>query len=242
MKYRKVMLQSLEFFYVMMMLALFCPSLLGEKTAFYEEAYADAQMEPGESEQETVREKPQIALTFDDGPNAQFTPELLDGLKERGVKVTFFLIGKNIEKDNNREIVKRMYEEGHVLGNHTYNHVDITKLSDEEAYQELKQTNDLVREILGVDLEYMRPPFGVWQKELEKKLHVLPVLWTVDPLDWTSENTDEIVHNVVTDVEENDIILMHDCYDSSVKAALRIIDLLQAEGYEFVTVEELMMP
>lgn len=187
-------------------------------------------------------EKPKVALTFDDGPNADFTPVLLDGLKERNVKATFFLIGQNIEEGNNREIVKRLYEEGHLLGNHTYHHVEITKISDDEAYLELKMTNDLVREILGTNLEYMRPPFGLWQKELEQKLDVLPVMWTIDTLDWTTENTDEIVHKVVTNVKENDIILMHDCYDSSVKAALRIVDLLQAEGYDFVTADQLMMP
>lgn len=128
------------------------------------------------------------------------------------------------------------------MGNHTYHHVEITKISDDEAYLELKMTNDLVREILGTNLEYMRPPFGLWQKELEQKLDVLPVMWTIDTLDWTTENTDEIVHKVVTNVKENDIILMHDCYDSSVKAALRIVDLLQAEGYDFVTADQLMMP
>ena len=80
-----------------------------------------------------------------------------------------------------------------------------------------------------------------WQKELEKKIHVLPVMWSIDPLDWATENVDEIVNKVVTEAQENDIILLHDCYDSSIKAALRIIDLLQAEGYEFVTVDELML-
>lgn len=189
----------------------------------------------------TVTEAPKIALTFDDGPNATYTPLLLDGLKERGVKATFFLIGKNIEKGNNRELVLRMYEEGHLLGNHTYNHVEITKVSDEEAFRELTMTNDLVRDITGVQMEYMRPPFGVWQKKLEQEIHVIPVLWSVDPLDWSSENEDEIVNKVVTEVQENDIILLHDSYDSSIKAALRIIDLLQAEGYEFVTVDELIL-
>ena len=87
----------------------------------------------------------------------------------------------------------------------------------------------------------MRPPFGVWQKKLEQEISVIPVLWSVDPLDWTTENTDEIVNKVVTEVKENDIILLHDCYKSSVDAALRIIDILQKEGYEFVTVDEMIL-
>ena len=186
-------------------------------------------------------EQPKIALTFDDGPNAQFTPLLLDGLKKRGVKATFFLIGKNIEAGNNADIVKREWEEGHLLGNHTYNHVEITRVSNDTAYQEIKATNDLISEITGAPVEYMRPPFGLWQKKLEQRIHVLPVMWTVDPLDWATENEDEIVNKVVTEVEENDIILLHDCYKSSVRAALRIVDLLEAEGYQFVTVDELLV-
>lgn len=188
-----------------------------------------------------IREKPKIALTFDDGPSAAYTPKLLDGLKERGVHATFFLIGKNIETGENDKIVKREHEEGHLVGNHTYNHVEITKLDDERAYQELKKTNEVIQTITGEEVDYMRPPFGSWQKTLEKKIHVLPVMWTIDPLDWTTENVDEIVNRVVTKAEENDIILLHDCYDSSVQAALRIVDLLQAEGYEFVTVDELIV-
>ena len=85
----------------------------------------------------------------------------------------------------------------------------------------------------------MRPPFGAWQKKLEWELDVMPVMWTIDPLDWTTNNEDEIVNKVVTQAKENDIILLHDCYESSVNAALRIIDILQ--GYEFVTVDELIM-
>lgn len=186
-------------------------------------------------------EKPKVAITFDDGPNAQYTPKLLDGLKEREVKATFFLIGKNIEAGDNREIVRREYEEGHLLGNHTYSHVDITKIGDEEAYKELKQNDEVLCDLLGIHFEYMRPPFGVWQKPLEQQLNVIPVLWSVDPLDWTTENVDEIVNKVVTETQEGDIILLHDCYQSSVDAALRIIDILHAEGYEFVTVDELIM-
>ena len=155
------------------------------------------------------------------------------------MKVTFFVIGVNAEKYP--EIVNRENEEGHIVGNHTYHHVEITKLTEEEAEYEIMRTSDLVEIITGRPTEFMRPPFGVWQKKMELEFEVMPVLWTVDPLDWTTENEDEIVNKVVTDVEENDIILLHDCYLSSVNAALRIIDILQKEGYEFVTVDELLL-
>ena len=87
----------------------------------------------------------------------------------------------------------------------------------------------------------MRPPFGARQKKLEWELDVMPVMWTIDPLDWATNNEDEIVNKVVTQAKENDIILLHDCYESSVNAALRIVDILQKEGFEFVTVDELIM-
>ena len=187
----------------------------------------------------TSVEAPEIALTFDDGPSAAWTPALLDGLKERGVKATFFLIGENADK--NPEIVKRMAEEGHLIGNHTYHHVELTKVSENEARLELSDTSAVIVRITGKEPEYMRPPFGAWQRKLEQEIRMLPVLWTIDPLDWTTENQDEIVNKVVTEAEENDIILLHDCYKSSIEAGLRIVDILQEEGFVFVTVDELLL-
>ena len=186
-----------------------------------------------------VAEAPKIAITFDDGPSVHCTGRLLDGLKERNVKATFFLIGKNAKE--NPELVKRLFEEGHLIGNHTYNHVDIAKVSDDEAKKEILDTDEAIFSITGKHVEYMRPPFGIWQRRLELDLEVLPVMWSIDPLDWTTENVDEIVNKVVTEAEENDIILLHDCYDSSVDAALRIVDILKEKGFEFVTVDELIL-
>jgi peptidoglycan/xylan/chitin deacetylase (PgdA/CDA1 family) len=236
----KKMMQGIGMVYVFILLGMICPTFLSGKQIQEkqeESSYSNAAAYVGAA----MTEKRKIAITFDDGPSAEHTPVLLDGLKERGVKATFFLIGKNIEKDGNSQIVKRMYEEGHLIGNHTYNHVEITKVDNETAYQEIMKTNEIIQNITGREVEYMRPPFGLWQKKLEQKIHVLPVMWNIDPLDWATENADEIVNKVVTESEENDIILLHDCYDSSVKAALRIIDLLQAEGFEFVTVDELVL-
>ncbi len=155
------------------------------------------------------------------------------------MKATFFLIGEYAAE--NKELVKRIYDEGHVIGNHTYHHVDITRLSDEEAASEINETDRVICEVTGEHVRYVRPPFGVWQKDLELEMEVLPVMWSVDPLDWTTENVDEIVNKVVTEASEGDIILLHDCYDSSVDAALRIIDILTKEGFEFVTVDEMIL-
>lgn len=190
-------------------------------------------------EESGVKEKPSIAITFDDGPSSRYTGRLLDGLKERNVKASFFLIGENAEE--NPVLVERIYKEGHLIGNHTYSHVQMTHLSEKEAANEIERTDQVISAITGEHVAYMRPPFGAWQRELEIKMEVLPVLWSVDPLDWTTENVDEIVSKVVTEVEEGDIILLHDCYASSVEAALRIVDILQKEGYEFVTVDRLLI-
>lgn len=184
---------------------------------------------------------PMIALTFDDGPDAGSTPVLLDGLKERNVQATFFVIGENIEKEDNREIIKRMHEEGHEIGNHTYHHVDLSKLGYEDAHRELTMTDEVIREITGEETSLVRPPFGAFPSSLAEELDKIYVKWTVDPLDWTTKNVDEIVRKVVTDVQENDIILLHDCYDTSVQAAFQIIDILHAEGYEFVTADRLLI-
>ena len=186
-------------------------------------------------------EQPVVALTFDDGPSGTSTPVLLEGLRKRGVRATFFVVGENVEKGENAQILREMSADGHLIGNHTYHHVEITRVSDEKAKEEILLTNEAITEITGNEVSYMRPPFGAWQKKLEWELDVMPVMWTIDPLDWTTNNEDEIVNKVVTQAKENDIILLHDCYESSVNAALRIIDILQKEGYEFVTVDELIM-
>lgn len=179
-----------------------------------------------------------IALTFDDGPHPYYTEQLVDGLNERGVKATFFMIGKNVEA--NPEIVKKVYDSGHLIGNHTYNHTQLTKQNRESFREELIKTNEAISKITGEDTIYIRPPYGSWSKEFEKELNMFPVLWTVDPQDWCSKNTAGIVNKVCTKTKENDIILLHDQYKTTVTAALEIVDRLTAEGYEFVTVEELL--
>lgn len=206
--------------------------------------------EPGEEEsveEGSVEEVPddfwdetkRVALTFDDGPHPVYTVELLDGLAERGVCATFFVIGENIP--GNEEIIRRMDMEGHLIGNHTYDHVKISDLSVEEACGQVEKTSALIHEITGKDTEYVRPPFGSWRKDLECSFEMFPVLWDVDPLDWTTKNTSDVVRRVLEAVGPDDIILLHDCYKSSVEAALQIVDALSEQGYEFVTVDELIL-
>lgn len=183
-------------------------------------------------ENEILGEKPQIAITFDDGPHPRYTEQLLDGLKEREVKAAFFLIGENAAAYP--EIVKREYEEGHLIGNHTFHHVDLEKIPEETAMKEIAMTNEAISSVTGEVPQFIRPPFGIRKKDLEEKLNEIPVLWNIDPLDWTTKNVDEIVNKVVTKAKDGAIILLHDCYQSSVEAAFQIIDHLQAEGFDFV--------
>ena len=179
-----------------------------------------------------------IALTFDDGPHPKYTEQLLDGLKERNVVATFFVTGENAE--NYPEIIRREQEEGHLIGNHTYSHIQLTSRNREAFREELVRTNAVLEEITGEKISFVRPPYGSWDKSFEKELNMFPVLWNIDPLDWCSHNAECIAARVVEKAGDGDIILMHDYYDTSVIAALEVIDALQGEGFQFVTVEEIL--
>lgn len=185
-----------------------------------------------------AHESKKIALTFDDGPHPVYTQEMLDLLEKEQVPATFFLLGQNVELYG--DLVKEISDEGHLIGNHTYHHVQITTLPADQAYEEIDKTSSLIEALTGKGTEYVRPPFGTWNEGLESKLDLIPVMWTIDTLDWTTQNVDWIVNQVVKDAKENDIILMHDSYKSTVQAAERIITLLEADGFEFVTVDEVL--
>ena len=179
-----------------------------------------------------------IALTFDDGPHPYCTEKLLDGLKERGVKATFFVTGEHAKL--HPDVIQRMYEEGHLIGNHTYSHIQLRKNNQEAFREELIRTNEVIGEITGGEGLYVRPPYGSWDKSFEKELNMIPVLWTIDPLDWCSHDASCVADKVLKKVKENDIILLHDCYDTTIEAAFQIVDELKGKGYLFVTVEELL--
>ena len=178
-----------------------------------------------------------VALTLDDGPNARYTEALLDGLKEREVRASFFLVGQCIE--GNEDTVRRMAEEGHLIGVHCMEHRDLTREPEEEAVRQLMDTAAMIGAVTGRTPEYIRPPFGKWSSGLQEAVPMETVLWSVDSLDWKLQDTDRIVRRVLKDTEDGDIILMHDEFQTSVEAAMEIIDNLLAKGYTFVTVDEL---
>ena len=180
-----------------------------------------------------------VALTFDDGPNSRYTKPLLDGLRERGIRASFFLVGECI--DGKEDLVKQMAEDGHLIGVHCMTHKDLTKEPLSDAKKEICETGEKIRAVTGVMPEYVRPPYGSWNAKLEEAVDMIPVFWDVDSIDWRLKNTEKVTAKVLKDTEDGDIILMHDEFRTSVEAALRIIDNLTAKGYTFVTVDELMV-
>ena len=177
-----------------------------------------------------------IALTFDDGPSPETTVRLLDGLKERGAHATFFLIGEQI--DGMEDVVKRMRDEGHQIGNHTYSHAHLDR-GDAAALDELSKADAQLYSVLGEAEYWVRPPWGFASDVVRQSVNVPLIYWSVDTEDWRSRNADLIAHTIVQSAQNGDIVLLHDIYPASVDAALRAIDTLSVRGYQFVTVEEL---
>jgi polysaccharide deacetylase family sporulation protein PdaB len=187
-----------------------------------------------------------IALTFDDGPDKKNTEEILDILKEYNIKATFFVIGKNCEE--NPEILKRIASEGHEIGNHTYSHPHLSKMQKSKVENEIRRTEEIVNEITGHKTCLFRPPEGVYSPIVAQACDTLgykAILWSVDTTDWRSPKADKIVREVVDKTSSGSIILCHDYIagESNTPAALRtFIPQLIQQGYNFVTVSELISP
>lgn len=181
---------------------------------------------------------PLVALTFDDGPRSSTTGPLLDGLALRETPATFFLVGSRIP--GNEELVRRMAAEGHQIGIHTYDHVELKGLSRRDFDLQVGRTRALIAQLAGEGNYWLRPPYGLLDKAAEGWCGGPVILWSVDPEDWKNGDIDRVVAAVVEHVSDGDIILLHDLFPSSAQAALRIVDTLLARGYCFVTVEQLM--
>lgn len=179
-----------------------------------------------------------IALTFDDGPRQGTTDRLLDGLRERGASATFFLVGEQAQ--TNPGLVRRMKAEGHQVGNHTWSHVRLEGAAPSAITEDVGKNEAFLKSLLGEGGYWLRPPYGLITPGTEDQISVPMVKWSVDPRDWESRDTAKVVQAVLKDAKPNSIILLHDIYPTSVDAALQIVDTLQAEGYWFVTVEELL--
>ena len=185
-----------------------------------------------------ISETKYVALTFDDGPRACTTSRLLDGLRERGASATFFLIGQQIA--GNENLVRRMKNEGHQVGNHTWDHVKLQGKSASVVSREICRTDNTIRDVLGDGTYWVRPPYGLLNRNQYCCFSTPLIHWSVDPEDWKLRNTEKVTAAVLKKVQPGDIILLHDAYQTSVDAAFQIVDTLEDEGYEFVTVKELL--
>ena len=201
-------------------------SYLTEKDA---ELYKKAQAE---------KNKKVVALTFDDGPDGNTTPQSLDILAKYKIKATFFVQGKNIA--GNEAILKRMQAEGHEVGNHSWNHPVLTQLSLEDAKKQITDTEDAIKSVLGKSSKLMRPPYGAISDDIRNSLDLSVIMWEVDSLDWKSKNEAAILTEVQRQTTDGSIILIHDIHQTSVNSLPKVIEYLQGQGYSFVTVSELL--
>jgi len=189
-----------------------------------------------ESKREIDPNKPMIALTYDDGPS-KYTKEILDLLKENNSAATFFVLGSQASKYE--ETVKQMIENGNQIGNHSYDHKRLTLLNDEELYDQINKTDNLIYEIAMYRPFVMRPPYGSTTEALKEKIQKPIINWSIDTRDWESRNAETITKIICENVKDGDIILMHDLYESSMEASKTVIPELINRGYQLVTISEL---
>ena len=186
---------------------------------------------------ESKRHEKMVALTFDDGPDAKTTPQALDILKKYGVKATFFMLGQNVV--SNPDIVKRVKNEGHQIGIHTWDHPVLTKLPMETVKKEIFDTQTAIYNVVGIKPTITRPPYGAINSTIQNAIDQSFIMWNVDSLDWKTRNTKAIMQEV-SKTQPGSIILMHDIHQTSIDAIPSVIQYLQNNGYTLVTVDELL--
>jgi peptidoglycan-N-acetylglucosamine deacetylase len=187
-------------------------------------------------------EGPYIAMTFDDGPSATLTPKLLDLLAERHIKVTFFVIGENVAE--HPEIVARAAREGHEIGNHSWSHPNFAKMSQESVRSQLQRTDDAIKNATGQRPTLMRPPYGSLTEREKRWIHdefgYQIILWEVDPYDWKRPGPAVVRNRILKETRPGSIVLSHDIHPGTIEAMPSTLDALEAKGFKFVTVSELI--
>lgn len=183
------------------------------------------------------QDKKLIAFTFDDGPSEIYTNYLLDNLYKYDAKVTFFVLGNRI--NNNKETIKRAYLEGNDIGSHTYNHRNLNLLNDIALIDEVKKTNEAIKNIIGTNPTLLRPPYGNLTVHGKELANMNIILWNIDPLDWKYKDKNRVANEIIEHAHDGAIVLVHDIYKSSVEGALLAMEELQKQGYAFVTINEM---
>ena len=186
---------------------------------------------------DTLDGKKAAAITFDDGPS-EYTRGLIEGLNARGAHATFFTVGSNVERYP--ELLQMMVDGGHQIGNHTYNHPVMTSLGEYYWRNEIAVTDTAIQNACGQTATAFRPPYGAFTYYMAASVDKTFTIWSVDTLDWKTKNFYSVQNEIITNTTDGSIILLHDLYKTSVDAALSAIDILQNEGYVFVTVDELL--
>jgi peptidoglycan/xylan/chitin deacetylase (PgdA/CDA1 family) len=185
---------------------------------------------------------PYIAMTFDDGPSATLTPKLLDLLAARHIKVTFFVIGENVAE--HPEIVARAAREGHEIGNHSWSHPNFAKMSQESVRSQLQRTDDAIKNATGKRPTLMRPPYGSLTEREKHWIHdefgYQIILWDVDPYDWRRPGPAVVRNRILKETRAGSIVLSHDIHPGTIEAMPSTFDALEAKGFKFVTVSELI--
>jgi len=187
-------------------------------------------------------EGPYIAMTFDDGPSKALTPKLLDLLAAHHIKATFFVIGENAA--DHPEILKRAVAEGHEIANHSWSHPNLGKMSDEAVRRELRKTDETISAAIGVRPTLFRPPYGSITPRQKHWIHdefgYRIIIWDVDPLDWKRPGASVVCNRIVKETRAGSIVLSHDIHPGTIEAMPATFDQLQAKGFKFVTVTELL--
>jgi peptidoglycan/xylan/chitin deacetylase (PgdA/CDA1 family) len=185
---------------------------------------------------------PYIALTFDDGPQEKLTPKLLDLLAQHRIKATFFVIGQNAAEYP--AIVARAAKEGHEIGNHSWSHPNLAKMSDDNVRRQLRQTDDAIKEATGKRPTLMRPPYGNLSGRQKQWVHqefgYRIILWDVDPLDWKRPGPSVVCNRILKETRPGSIVLSHDIHPGTIEAMHDTLDQLEAKGFKFVTVSDLI--
>lgn len=191
-----------------------------------------------EKTKEIDPDKPMVALTFDDGPNPNTTPQLLDTLKKYNAHATFFMLGTNVKY--NPELVARVYQEGHEIGNHSWEHKDFARMTDkDEIWANYQKADDAIFEACGHDPTHVRPPYGSVSELYNKVVNRDSILWSIDTRDWESHDPKAIQAIIEKYVNDGSVILLHDIHIDSVEAMETVIPMLQKKGYQLVTIDDL---